>query len=527
MRVSLGLLREQIGFFLLVEGRIDDLQAKNPDIDVRALADMDPSSTKKYLVWMVKQSKAGADTEKIGSIVKKFDASSQRLKIKDINAYADVEALKSALGELPEKSRTKEKKVAKETGAEKVYEDDEQVVVRPDTKAATQSYGSGTKWCITQSDESHYEDYTTNNVLFYFILNKTKSRDDPFSKVAVSIQRGLENEILKTDLFDAKDRTLSAENASKHVKDFDKIFAICEADAVKRPMCFYAKLKNGSATSEEIVAVLEGNPDKETRTAIAMNTSTPVKVLSALSKDENALVRRAVARNTSTPIEVLYALSRDNELNVRQYVANNTSTPVEVLYALSKDRDLGIRQAVAVNASAPADVLSVLSRDKDAFVRQYVAMNTSTPVEVLYALSRDEKADVRWCVAANTSTPVEVLYALSRDENTDVRRAVARNTSVPVEVLSAMSKDEVTGVRYTVAANTSAPAEMLSALSKDEDTGVRQAVAVNASAPADVLSVLSRDKDGFVRQYASKNLAKRQQRERLLRSYISLMIETR
>ena len=125
------------------------MQAKNPDVDVRALSASDPSPTKKYLAWMIKQVVAGIDEEEVTALVKAFDANAQRLDQKDINAYASVSDLNAALSALPEKSKSQEKRSVKQEGSVKLYEDDESVVVRLDTKKAVQQYGSGTRWCIT------------------------------------------------------------------------------------------------------------------------------------------------------------------------------------------------------------------------------------------------------------------------------------------------------------------------------------------------------------------------------------------
>ena len=382
---------------ILIEGKVDDLQAKHPDIDVRSLSVADPSSTKKYLPWMIKQVAVGVDEEEVSRLVKAFDANAQRLSKKDINAYVNVDDLGAALAALPEKSRTKEKRSIKETGSAKVYEDADQVVIRPDTKAAVQQYGSGTKWCITQAKKSHYETYSSSNVVFYFVISKS----DPGSKIAISIQRGLKNEILKTELFDATDESLSVKEASKHIKNFVKILQICKQDAVARPMGFFAKLKNGTASSAEIIDALKAGADVNARKEIANSESTPTEVLSTLARDEDEDVRMNVARNTSAPAEVLLALSKDKSVGVRMYGAGNPSAPAEVLLTLAKDKDVNVRMDVALNTSTPVEVLLTLAKDGDADVRMYVAGNTSAPAEVLLTLTKDRDAGVRQYASEN------------------------------------------------------------------------------------------------------------------------------
>ena len=307
---------------ILVESKVDDLQAKNPDVDVRALSASDPSPTKKYLGWMIKQVKSGVDEEEVTALVKAFDANAQRLDQKDINAYVSVSDLNAALSALPEKSKSQEKRSVKQEGSVKLYEDDESVVVRLDTKKAVQQYGSGTRWCITQEKESHYETYSSNNVVFYFVISKTRPQSDPLSKVAISIQRGLKNEILKTELFDATDETLSVKAVSERIGNFTEILKICEQDAVTRPMGSLAKLKNGMATEEEIEALYVG-ADVQTRKLIAQSEKTPARLLMILAKDEDVNVRINIATNRSAPVGLLSALAKDEDINVRGYASEN------------------------------------------------------------------------------------------------------------------------------------------------------------------------------------------------------------
>ena len=40
--------------------------------------------------------------------------------------------------------------------AQKLYEDDDVLVVKPNTYAASCYYGANTKWCTTTKDSSHY-----------------------------------------------------------------------------------------------------------------------------------------------------------------------------------------------------------------------------------------------------------------------------------------------------------------------------------------------------------------------------------
>ena len=73
-------------------------------------------------------------------------------------------------------SNTKRRKLIKEDGAEKIYEDDRWFVVRPFTQEAAILYGKDTKWCstITTSYNPFY-DYLNAGTLYYIIDKKKLS----------------------------------------------------------------------------------------------------------------------------------------------------------------------------------------------------------------------------------------------------------------------------------------------------------------------------------------------------------------
>lgn len=84
-----------------------------------------------------------------------------------------------------EKSKSEEKKLQRIEGAELVHEDDEWLVYKILTHEASVLYGSGTKWCITQKNGTHWKHYTNRNKnCFYFLISKTRDKDDKFYKIA-------------------------------------------------------------------------------------------------------------------------------------------------------------------------------------------------------------------------------------------------------------------------------------------------------------------------------------------------------
>jgi antitoxin component YwqK of YwqJK toxin-antitoxin module len=60
---------------------------------------------------------------------------------------------------------------------DKIYENDEWVVVKPLTHNASCKYGAFTSWCVSvKSNESHFSRYSKNGILIYFINKKEQDK---------------------------------------------------------------------------------------------------------------------------------------------------------------------------------------------------------------------------------------------------------------------------------------------------------------------------------------------------------------
>jgi hypothetical protein len=81
--------------------------------------------------------------------------------------------------------RTKNKDKELEGQAKKIYEKGDFVVIQPKTEQASCKYGSNTKWCVTSKGSGHFSRYTAGRQGLYFIINKAKSTNKNYSKVAI------------------------------------------------------------------------------------------------------------------------------------------------------------------------------------------------------------------------------------------------------------------------------------------------------------------------------------------------------
>lgn len=224
------LLREYLQL-ILIEGRKEDLQKKYSNIKNLNFLDVwnsDPSPTKKYVEWMLKQIKNNSDQRdgvleapdsdefyfRLYDAVAYFDANVKKnvFKNKDINSYRTIDDLVNAVTLAKNKgpSKTQNRKESS-VGAVKISEDDAWVVFRIDTKQAAQKLGRDTKWCITMAGQQYYEQYVGDGVKFYYFISKTNEARTPNSKIAVAVY---ENSF---EIFDAEDQPIRKYQFSKIV----------------------------------------------------------------------------------------------------------------------------------------------------------------------------------------------------------------------------------------------------------------------------------------------------------------------
>lgn len=173
----------------ILEGRREDLLQKYmSDFDVQVLDTIlnDPftkSTNYKYADWILRNLEFNSTplAVEVLELVKKFDRIGKNLEIKDINQYPDVVELKAAIEEYGSKSQRK--KI--ESEADKIYEDDRVLIVKPLSHAASCKYGMGTKWCTTQSSPGYFEKYSTGDNVLYYLIMKEFDISNKFYKIAL------------------------------------------------------------------------------------------------------------------------------------------------------------------------------------------------------------------------------------------------------------------------------------------------------------------------------------------------------
>ncbi len=204
---------------LLIEGRLENIKKKYPNTSwdiIDSLANADPSKTNKFLEWSVKNymngrtikwfkdnansnsgyynwtaeevpdtaedprwdevyalrrnAQTSLNTNKLSLLkdnLEHFSKNPSKYEVKDINQFKSAQEFEDAVEIAKQKLSRKE---MKETGVDKVFEDDRFILMMPKTHKAACRYGSRTRWCVTMRGYSGYfESYFGQGPIFFLI----------------------------------------------------------------------------------------------------------------------------------------------------------------------------------------------------------------------------------------------------------------------------------------------------------------------------------------------------------------------
>lgn len=194
------ILNEHQIFSLICEAlSLDDIYAKyysNIDSDIfRKIVESDPTwrdenpdKMGKYGKWLLKlyisKRLKLEDLYKANEYLSYFIKYINMIDERDINKYSSLQDLYNVIRvyiDNSELSTSKSDEVRKiKEGAEKVYEDNDWLIIVPHTKEASCYYGKGTQWC-TAASSSHnmFDDYNSQGTL-YININKNNGEKYQF-----------------------------------------------------------------------------------------------------------------------------------------------------------------------------------------------------------------------------------------------------------------------------------------------------------------------------------------------------------
>jgi len=244
---------------IFLEGRRDDLRKKtlelDPEIDFHLLWYSDPSSTKKYIEWMLKQ--AGLTNDRSSSWYQRlqdaivfFHENNKKFhfKSRDINRYKSLDDLETDIRRIKMAGPTKtDLRRSASAGAKKIHENTTATLYRIETKEAAQVMGRGTKWCITMAEADYYENYTNAGAYFYYIIKKDP-KQDCWDKMAVSIVKpGYDIESI--EMFDATDDRIDSHDIDLATNGAEFV-QICKKDVMNNKPKVVWLVKNGEPITE-------------------------------------------------------------------------------------------------------------------------------------------------------------------------------------------------------------------------------------------------------------------------------------
>jgi len=133
---------------------------------------------------------------------------------KDINQYTNPAFLEELMDVVDNRKTKSEIEKELKNQSEKLYEDDDVLVVKPNTYAASCYYGANTKWCTTTKESSHYfRQYIAKGSLYYFLNKKTGL------KLALHVDKNDGTKVV----YDAADKELSIETLRESFPNQDDL----------------------------------------------------------------------------------------------------------------------------------------------------------------------------------------------------------------------------------------------------------------------------------------------------------------
>ena len=136
----------------------------------------DALDNNKYIPWVTKRyisnDFVANQIDKINNLLNRFVQNLHKIENKDIGFYKSIDELKDVIrtAENTDLSNSEKARIAK-TEAKKVYEDNDLVIIVPETEAAAIQYGKGTKWCTSALNDNRFEIYDGISPL-YININK-------------------------------------------------------------------------------------------------------------------------------------------------------------------------------------------------------------------------------------------------------------------------------------------------------------------------------------------------------------------
>jgi len=408
----------------------------------------------KYVEWAIKRYIKGDYLSELITQIQLFDQKLQALPKdkRDLNKFKDLEELKTALEELALKPRREVKVETDE--AKKLYEDKRYALVRPDTKKTSCEFGSGTKWCITMQNADYFNQYQSDNVVFYFLIDKTLPSNNPNYKIAFAVHRDLDCNVIGVQAFNAVDHEVyyskyddsGMKGARPAPKGYDKVRNIIEKDAKSLPPNAIVYAYHGLLSDEEFNYFLSLQDEHFDSRLVnekyhkflkfdidEIDLSTPearIQALKSFTKDYPAIARKIIRREDDRTVFEFIIRNRDlfkNSLtDVLRELLVNAALPKDIFDYIV---DISLEQFKDQDADLDIDILAnriidILSYSCNEYSFRDISPEKLEDIyDLLIAVSEefdwsyrfDEYKTMLQFLTENKNTPTDVLDRIYND----------------------------------------------------------------------------------------------------------------
>ncbi len=352
----------------------------------KQIEDHDPTPNKEYAGWISQKYATGGirHHEDIGSRVGPALETYHKNKLKktlethgvskDIGSHKTIKDLEDSVAKLP---KIKEK--SKDVSDSEVTKHDEEhwKVYTPHTKAASQKYGAGTRWCTASKQGNMFFEYNSDGPMHIYVPKKPKYPGEKYQghRESFGFMDETDAPAKESEVF--KDRP--SPHNQKHGVTPEHITNI-----LKNTNSYYITRKHAinhsSATSEHVSMALNDPESVVRRYAASSPNATSKHIFKALN-DRVASVRRAALEGPNvTPEHISHALDGDCEFTRECAMEHPAATKEHIDKGLNDPAEF-VRAEAAYHKNATPEQITKGLNDPTSFVRQRALRNPNVTEE--------------------------------------------------------------------------------------------------------------------------------------------------
>lgn len=404
----------------LFEAKVDKLVDQYPELEkeIRQYNDADPTSTKKFLQWLVKQHVAGnvtPDDARLTTTLTNFDKYTHKLDSKDHSTY-DYNDLAD---QISKHVQDKIEQEGKNKAVRQVYNDSENGISAhhiASREASQKLYGGGkarkgevggvcgTSWCVAARGENNmYGNYGPE-------MHTIHVKGDDNAPYAVHAM----NQAMSHPTITSRhnDGDLAPEVAFKKFPHIKKAYDAIIKDSATRLDKYAssndsdqqaAALAHPDIDTKHLEKAIHSNEDKVKINAI-LHPKASKQILDIAQDDPSANVRATAASSLNLNSDQLMKAVQDKESRVVNYAASNPNLQdihLDHLINTQKDDEMILSKILRHPNLSPELKKKAMSDPTNIMVRRQKASDSDASSSDLYKSLEDPDHEVRVRAAAN------------------------------------------------------------------------------------------------------------------------------